>query len=117
MSEELDEPLANPKIYLAARYSRKLEVKGVADLIKKAGITVVSTWHDKPAPAFGEEELDQNRDFFSTEAKADLDEIDEANTLLFFSEDPNVGVPRGGRHVEYGYFLKMKRNRPRLQIY
>jgi hypothetical protein len=35
----------------------------------------------------------------------DLEDIDRSDTLLFFSEDPLVGIPRGGRHVEFGYAL------------
>src|SRR6187402_1599940 len=103
------EPLPNPAVYIAARYSRKLEIKGLASLIRKAGITVVSTWHDKPDFPFPESAIEEHATEFSAESIADLNELGTANTLIFMSEDPNVGIPRAGRHVEYGYFLRNKR--------
>jgi hypothetical protein len=33
----------------------------------------------------------------------DLQDIEAADTLVLFSEDPLIGTPRGGRHFETGY--------------
>jgi hypothetical protein len=124
MTEEIDEaedsatsPLRNPKVYFAARYSRKREVAEVAELARLVDVRVVSTWHDKADEDIDEAAIELNREYFANEADEDLEELRRANTLVFFSEDPNVGVPRGGRHVEYGYFLNMKHRHPRYQIY
>jgi hypothetical protein len=114
---EVSLPLPNSKVYFAGRYSRKKEIAEVAELAKKIGVNVVSTWHDKPDVEIDEAAIEANEMFFLKEALADLDELDTANTLVFFSESPTVGIPRAGRHVEFGYFLKMKRYKLESRIY
>lgn len=104
------------KIYIAARYSRKDEVARLAGLMRKVGVTVVSTWHDEAESQIPETSFDANREHFLEMANRDLSELDTAESIVFFSESPTVGVPRGGRHVEFGYFLKMKRAVPQLRI-
>jgi len=50
--------------------------------------------------------MGDNPDLFYRElALADIQDIDRAEAILLYSEDPTVGVPRGGRHVEFGYAL------------
>jgi len=44
-------------------------------------------------------------EFYARCAAVDLEDIETADALLFFAEDPLVGIPRGGRHVEFGYGL------------
>jgi hypothetical protein len=114
---EVSLPLPDSKVYFAGRYSRKHEIAEVAELAKKIGVNVVSTWHDKPDVEIDEAAIEANEMFFLEEAIADLAELDEANTLVFFSESPTVGVPRAGRHVEYGYFLKMRKLGLKSRIY
>ena len=43
--------------------------------------------------------------YFQEQAVIDLEDVDRADSLLFFAEDPLIGTPRGGRHVEFGYAL------------
>jgi hypothetical protein len=90
--------------YIAARYSRKVEMKSLVEPFKKRGITVNSRWLEETnAP---EMTLNDVTKAFKTEtAIADLEDIDAAESVAFFAEDPLVGTPRGGRHVEFGYAL------------
>jgi hypothetical protein len=91
-------------IYVAARYSRRNEMRSVASHLRACGHHVTSRWltEDKPLDTkLG----DDSPLFYATTARIDLDDIDKADTLMFFSEDPLVGTPRGGRHVEFGYAL------------
>lgn len=90
------------KVYLAARYSRRNEMRSVARRLYDAGIGTTSQW------LFENCALDHHLDEFpgdlnSKTAQVDLDDIRKADTLVFFAEDPEVGVPRGGRHFECGY--------------
>lgn len=104
-------------IYIAARYSRKKEVDNFAMLVRKAGFDVVSTWHGETAVEQEGNFNDENKDMWRDLAKQDLKELEEAKTLIFFSESPNIGIPRGGRHVEYGFFLHRRRHNRDLKIY
>jgi hypothetical protein len=92
------------KIYVSARYSRKLEVADVAAALELAGFEVTSTWHEEPhdgAIEIHELTADQRREY----AARDLAEVDAAHILLLFSESDQTFNRRGGRHVEFGYAL------------
>jgi len=104
-------------IYLAARYSRKQEIDNFAKLIEKAGFEVGSTWHSTDAVSQEGNFNDENKDTWRGLAKQDLKELEEADILIMFTESPNVGIPRGGRHVEYGFFLHRRRHNRDLKIY
>lgn len=92
------------KVYIASRYSRKNEMREHAKRLRESGIEVTSRWlEEKYAPGTT---LDELTDEFCTEtARTDFADIDKANAILFFSENPLLGTPRGGRHVEFGYAL------------
>jgi hypothetical protein len=92
------------KVYIAARYSRRDEMRSVAQLLMGNGITVTSRWlyEDKPLQTkLG----DDTPGFYRETAHVDIEDVMRADTLLFFSEDPHLGTPRGGRHVEFGFAL------------
>jgi hypothetical protein len=92
------------RIYIAGRYSRKLEFRDYADTLTRRGHHVTSRWLQEtasPDAAMGEE----SPTAYAGYATVDLEDIDNSDSLLFFSEDPLVGTPRGGRHVEFGYAL------------
>lgn len=89
------------RIYLAARYSRD-EMRIVANELNRLGFTVTSRWlfEDKPLNThLG----DDSPEFYRRTAQVDIEDITDADTIVFFSEDPKIGTPRGGRHVEFGY--------------
>lgn len=92
------------KVYIAARYSRRDEMRAVARLLYDVGIACTSRWLTENEPL--DHKLGDQLPFFYAEtAKVDLEDIDKAETLLFFAENPHIGTPRGGRHVEFGYAL------------
>ena len=91
-------------VYLAAAYPRRDELKSAASLLREAGFTVTSRWLKEDLP-LNVKLGDCSPKICETFAIVDLEDIEKANTLLFFSENPNVGVPRGSRHVEFGFAL------------
>jgi hypothetical protein len=98
----------NVKFYIASRYSRRNEMRLVAQRLIAKGLIVTSRWlsEDKPLQT---QMGDDSDEFYIETAKIDLEDIDAASHVLFFSEDPLIGTPRGGRHVEYGYALAKRK--------
>jgi len=83
------------KFYLAARYSRRNEMQGVARELRSLGHTVVSRWLH----------ADPNRSDAQAAAE-DIEDLEECSALILFTEEPNCGGRnRGGRHVEFGWAL------------
>lgn len=94
------------KIYLAAQYSQKDLLKTYAQELRDQGITVTSRWLEEPHSA--NVTMDQI-DFDRLEYYADMDfeDVGAADLLIFFAQDPNVAVKRGGRHVEFGMAMAL----------
>jgi hypothetical protein len=70
-----------------------VSARALADLI------VTSRWlNQNPSSGYAGGSADTGRGF----AERDLEDIMAADGFLFFAEDPAVGIPRGGRHVEFG---------------
>lgn len=85
------------KIYLAAAYSRKLEVKEYAKRLRDEGFEVTSQWLDEMEGG----DLAKN-------AFIDLNNIDSCDVLVRFADSINIGyndpaLISGGRHFETGY--------------
>lgn len=92
------------KIYLAGKYSSKEEIREKAAELRALGIEVTSTWLEEPhAPNTAMSDVPE--DDLAVYAQNDLTDIEMADWLVFFSEDPTTSVVRGGRHVEFGYAL------------
>ena len=90
------------KVYLAARYSRRDELREHKSILEKHGIEVTSRWLLENEPL--DSKMGQHtEDFYVETANIDIEDIDVADAVVFFSEEPFVGTPRGGRHVEFGY--------------
>jgi nucleoside 2-deoxyribosyltransferase len=107
------------KIYLAARYSRRLELCEYRSSLEALGHEVTSRWlngkHQVDRDglklgALGEEYVEsgsdeqaaQLRDFFATE---DMQDVRSAELMIAFTEQPRADAFRGGRHVEAGMAL------------
>lgn len=91
-------------VYLAGQYARRDEFRGYVDELAKHGVTVNSRWLQEQEP-LNSNMGDHSVEFYKKTSTIDLEDIDNADAILFFSEDPTVGVVRGGRHVEFGYAL------------
>lgn len=90
------------RIYLAARYDRRNEMKSVAEVLEAAGHAVTSVW------VYGLH--DDLPDLVS--AVEDLDGVAEADCVVSFTEEPLEHAPwaaRGGRHVEFGLGVAMRK--------
>ena len=92
------------KVYLAARYDRREEMKEHRKALNAAGITVTSRWLDEDEPLDADMWNKEDSWYIHTSI-VDLQDIEDANAVIFFSENPLVGIKRGGRHVEMGYAL------------
>jgi len=92
------------KVYLAAQYPRRDEMRHVAKLLREHNIEVTSRWlleTDSLDSVLHKEATSKNLQL-GIQDRAD---IDASDTLVLFAEDPNIGFKRGTRHVEYGYAL------------
>jgi hypothetical protein len=91
------------KVYLAARYSRREELRRYAEAIESAGGMVTAGW------LYSDNELaDLAADPAATAASArrDLADVLRADLCISFTEEPRSSRPgRGGRHVEFGAAL------------
>jgi len=93
------------KVYLASRYDRREEMKEHRKVLESHGITVTSTWLDEkgsPTSDLG----DESEVFYIEHAVKDLVDLEAADAIVFFSENPLEGFKRGARHVEFGYALR-----------
>jgi hypothetical protein len=96
--------------YLANRYSKHPEMRGVRDVLSVLGIEVTSRWIDCHTDVVGDftssftvETLAEKTAECAPLGQRDLDDIDAADTLIAFSDYPGQG--KGGRHIEFGYAL------------
>src|SRR5271166_4676772 len=91
-------------LYLAARYTRKEEIREYAKKFEVAGHIVSATWFDEPHD--GQATMAEVGDeLMRVYADRDLAEIRQANAIVFYSETEHTHNRRGGRHVEFGYAL------------
>lgn len=100
------------KIYLAARYSRNAEMRGVRDVLESLpgnNYTVTSRWIDLHPDVVGDfstsftaDDLNTQPDRCAPLGQHDLNDIDAADWVLNFTCGTGG---KGGRHVEFGYAL------------
>ena len=114
------------KIYLASRYSRRVELCGYREQLRADGHQVDAVWlngghqiSDNGTP-IGESGVSvvEGDDGSSTEqaqqlrtkfAQDDYDDVRDCDCLIAFTEPPRTGPTRGGRHVELGLAIGMKK--------
>lgn len=83
------------KIYLASRYSRKEELKKVAEELEGLGNEIISSW------------LDCNRRYEDEEDKETyvprmVNEVKACDCLIMFNDPEGQKGRNGGKHVEFG---------------
>jgi hypothetical protein len=105
------------RIYLAARYDRNAEMRGVRDVLAALGHEVTSRWidqHGGEAPdGASAARLNADPAQFTRYANIDLADINAAEAVIVFTSEEGNGT--GGHHTELGYALAL-RNRPRIVI-
>jgi hypothetical protein len=89
------------KIYLAARYSRHVELEVCAADLRFDAHEVTSRWHKGEHQALDADLLD-NLELARRFASEDLDDLQRADLCISFTEQPHSSASRGGRHVEFG---------------
>lgn len=96
------------KIYIAAPFSTKDLVCHYQAQLQELGFIVTSTWqHESHPPDIKHSEIAPK--LLTEHALNDIRDLNEADTLIFFSRDPEHAVVRGGRHVEFGYALAQEK--------
>lgn len=96
-------PLAvtQTKIYLASRYSRRLEMTKYRDELREHGFIITARWVDGQHEAY--DNVEAVRQTFAIE---DMEDVKAADWVISFTEEPRTpGTMRGGRHVETGMGL------------
>jgi nucleoside 2-deoxyribosyltransferase len=92
------------KIYLAARYSRRDQLRALAEQLREAGHTVTSRWLETEWANRPDQSSAAPPEYRAKYALIDLEDVDAADVVVSFTEAPGDGS-RGGRHVEHGYAL------------
>lgn len=87
--------------YLAAQYARRNELREYARKLRTLGHEVSSQWLRERGDLSGD--LVESPAIYRDRAERDLNDIRMSEALIYFTEDPNVGIKRGGRHFEAGY--------------
>jgi hypothetical protein len=94
------------RAYLAASYRRKEQIRAAADYLESIGVEIISDWHKEIySPIIDIRDLSYRTN--QGVAVKDCKQVQQCDTLIFWSEDPNVQPPRGGRHVEFGIALAL----------
>ena len=99
---------SEPRVYIAARFSRRPECNRLGHLLKARGCVITSRW-TKPdcdhvlATGLSRQAEDSERQRFALE---DVEDVRAANWTISFMEEPRSNT-RGGRHVEFGLALAL----------
>lgn len=95
------------RVYLAARYSRREELLRYREELQALGMVVTSRWlngdHQIPDDVLEEAEAVRF-------AREDVEDLYTADCVVSFTEQPRlVSATRGGRHVEFGMAVPMRK--------
>jgi nucleoside 2-deoxyribosyltransferase len=83
------------KVYIAAKYHRRFELRSLADALRARGVEVTSRWIDN-----GEDEAAE-RGGPGAAAQMDLDDVVSADAVIF------IGEPRGSKNTGGGRFFEL----------
>jgi nucleoside 2-deoxyribosyltransferase len=107
------------RVYLAARYSRRLELCEYRDQLEYVGYEVTSRWLNGAHQVYLDgEPLGPEQEALIESGKAspevrgrfaaeDWADVTEADIVISFTEPPRSKASRGGRHVEFGAALAL----------
>lgn len=94
------------RIYLAARYSRRLELCGYRDQLHAMGHNVQACWLDGSHQISDDGSASERAAALRAKfARDDMNDVLDCQTLIAFTEPPRSNASRGGRHVELGIAL------------
>ena len=90
------------KFYLAAGFSRKDEIAEKTAQLQAIGVGVTSTWPwEDAAPNSTLAEVGDAH--LIVNGAKDISEIDKADGVILFTQEPTKSFVRGGRMHEFGY--------------
>ncbi len=89
------------KIYLAARYSRRDQLRELATELRRMGHTITSRWLETKWVNRPNDSSTAPPEYREQYAQIDMEDVKAADMVINFTEAPGDGS-RGGRHVEYG---------------
>lgn len=88
------------RIYIAAPFCRKSEARDIRALMRARNYTVTSTWIDS------KEATDKVSSEILTQAAIEnLNDLEQADTIVFLNLSEFVLEGQGGKHFECGYAL------------
>lgn len=93
------------KVYIAGKYTAKERLKIEAEKLRDQGFSVTSTWleeEDDPSIQLKDVTFERQQDI----ATRDLMQIRDSDVLILDTLDDN---PRGGREVEFGSALALRK--------
>ena len=89
------------KVYLAARFEQKTELKALVPLLAQHNLRVQARWLDENISPTSQLS-DLTPDYCAEQARIDLDDIESCDIFVFFG-DVVAKTTRGGKHFEAGY--------------
>lgn len=105
--------------YLAARYSRRLELCTYKSELQQRGHAAPARWLLGEHQAHGVEAARAVEDSGPVPAEQarlfasdDVEDVLAADVIIGFTEEPRSSATRGGRHVEFGIGLGLRRGGP-----
>jgi hypothetical protein len=87
------------RVYLAARFGRRHELRQLAQALIADGHDVVSRWLKSENLHWDLVDVD---DLASVAAMRDFEDVRAATVCVAFTEESGARQGRGGRHVEFG---------------
>ena len=92
------------KVYVAAMFGQKMEMREVCKVLEAAGHEVTSRW------VYVEEGIDTDAspEKLTGYAQMDIDDELRSEVVLAFSQKRGTMHTSGGRHVEFGVALDRK---------
>jgi nucleoside 2-deoxyribosyltransferase len=88
------------KIYLSAKYARRVELSSYRDQLRSHDFVVTSRWLGAPEAEISTEQR-------GCLAEGDWNDLRAADTVIVFTEPVDSTASRGGRHVEFGLALAL----------
>jgi hypothetical protein len=95
-------------IYLAGRYSRRDQLRNVADELRRLGHVINSRWLETDWVSRPNKSSAAPPEYREKYALIDMEDVRAANCVISFTEAPGDGS-RGGRHVEFGLAVGLEK--------
>jgi nucleoside 2-deoxyribosyltransferase len=94
------------RIYTAAAYGRKHEIREYATQAEKCGIKVGAEWLKEPDSP-DSDLSDSIPEKLATYAQQDWWDVGACDIFVFWAENPHKQPPRGGRLTELGFAISL----------